>query len=148
MTRFLFLLWMINGSTTAAFGASAPALTFKFEKTSVAFYNYPELHLTMSKPCVKKPGIATCEGLEFLDHLSVKEIRSDLRGGMNPGAAICTKQVRGVVVVGVSQAASGGENSFCRVSGAKGTTDLFIDSGTLKYYASKNDHNRQSGRTQ
>ncbi len=119
--------------------ASAQEITFfKVRGEKVKFYNYPSLRLTVSLPCKNAEKNKLCSELSFLNTITLIKIKSGA-GSQNPGSLICNKLLQGKVYIGIDQ--NNNENSFCRIK-----DDLYIDSGTLTYYADKNDGYVQKSR--
>lgn len=89
--------------------------------------------LTLSRSCRTKarkkgPG---CQAFRALARATLVGLRADEGLGTNPGVLICGK-LAAEVMVGTN--GRGDENAFCRFK--DGT---WVDTGTLHYYARKND---------
>jgi len=105
---------------------------FRIEGKKIDFFDYDEMRVTVSKECKDLHKKKFCKDLEFLNDISFSKAGIKGTGVSNPGSTICTKLLNGRVVFG--RDLDNNENSFCRLK--DGT---YIDSGTLTYYAMKND---------
>ncbi len=85
--------------------------------------------ILVSKSCSDK----NCQALKILKTISHKNISStDLAGGKNPGAVLCSKEKRARVIY--LKDMSGNENTFCFFNDKS-----FVSTSTLDIYATKND---------
>lgn len=126
--------------STSSYGQTDTTL-FKISGESLKFYNYPELRITVSKPCDEASKNNLCKDLEFLKIITLSQAGLKGTGGINPASVICKKLLKGNVVIGFDP--NNNENSFCRLK-----DNFYIDSGTLTYYALKNEGITQQPRSQ
>lgn len=105
---------------------------FKIAGKKIEFFQYDEMRVTISKKCEDLNQKKLCKDLEFLNDISLSKAGITGTGTRNPGSTICTKLLGGRVVFG--RDSENNENSFCHLK--DGT---YIDSGTLTYYAMKNE---------
>lgn len=127
MRKFILILSVWGISQANAQDTS----TFKILEQNIKFYNYEDLRLTVSAPCKKAEKSELCPNLNFLKTLSLKKIKENAVD-KNPGSVICKKLLDGKVYIGID--ANNNEASFCKLK-----DNTYIDSGTLTYYAEKND---------
>lgn len=111
------------------FSAEMPKTEYAFQQGRIAFVTDEGSKLTVSADCLKDDGSFSCDATKGLKDLSWKKRK---KGDMNPGSALCQKQLKGTVVVGKD--AAGDESSFCRFPDGS-----MVDSGSLIYRARKND---------
>lgn len=106
---------------------------FKIVNQTIKFYNYPDLRLTTSASCPEAKDKGTlCKNLDFLNTVSMKKLEAEDVGNQNPSSFICKKYLNGKVLVGYDS--NNNENSFCKLPDG-----LYVDGGTIAYYAHKND---------
>jgi hypothetical protein len=126
LKRTLLLSLLVCGSQ-----AFANEPSFELGGKKVDFYRDEEKHLTISKSCIKSGGKFACQAYSALSKISLSSL-SHKGGGANPGARICTSQLKGEVVIG--RDSQGNENSFCRLDDGS-----LVSSGTLMFYGREND---------
>ena len=112
--------------------AQAETVFFSVDGKKTEFYRDAGRHFMISKDCVKKGDALRCDAYQALSKASLRG--QTLKGGANPGAVICSRGLGRDVVVGKDEQEN--ENSFCRFSDGS-----LVSSGSLTYYAHKNDKN-------
>ncbi|MFN8791433.1 MAG: hypothetical protein ACK5Y2_08270 [Bdellovibrionales bacterium] len=105
---------------------------FQIDGKQVKFFRYEEMRISISKECKKLIDKKLCDNIDFLSNITLSKAGISGTGSTNPGSIICKKLLHGSVVIGRDN--ENNENSFCRLK--DGT---YIDSGTLTYYATKNE---------
>jgi hypothetical protein len=105
---------------------------FTIDRKKINFYHEKELHITASEKCIKLKQ--KCSNFTFLEKLSQKELKKNSeKNAESLRMEICSKQLNGQIFVGLDSASN--QNSFCYLK----DQNLYIDIGTLNYYAKKND---------
>lgn len=106
--------------------------TFNINGKVISFYSAKDLRITASEKCKKKNN--KCANFTFLDKLSHKKLQGERdKNSESLRVEICSLQLNGTIIVGTDN--SNNQNSFCFLK----DQNLYIDIGTLNYYAKKND---------
>jgi hypothetical protein len=105
--------------------------TFTINGKMINFHNEKELQITASEKCIKKNN--KCSNFSFLDKLSHKKLQINTNNSERLRVEICSLQLNGIVSIGTDNTEN--QNSFCFLK----DKNLYIDIGTLNYYAKKND---------
>ena len=131
--RQLFFILILSTSLFQTAHGSETVSVFKILNNKIKFYNYPDLRLTISKEC-REANLngSLCKNLNFLNSVSIKKLEPDNIGNQNPSSVICKKYLNGKVILGYD--GNKNENSFCKLPDG-----LYVDGGTISYYAHKND---------
>ena len=131
----LALAILALGMMSSIAGASdRESMTFFLRGRPVAFYVEKENHLNYSQNCLDRQGKVTCKVLLQLSRYNLRELGKPLQG-VEPGVALCTRILGGEIAI--ARDARGNETSFCALPDS-----TFIGTGTLTYYASKNELSR------
>ncbi|HAR42241.1 MAG TPA: hypothetical protein DCS07_06370 [Bdellovibrionales bacterium] len=109
-------------------------MSFRIGMRSIQFRNLPEQRILISQDCFKS-GKLSCLAYSAVSKVSLKRFEGESYGGMNPGSIACSKSASGSVVIGIDSQRN--ERSFCEFKDGS-----LIDTGTLNYYARKNDSDR------
>ena len=127
--RFIIILSCLFFVTSAF----AKNQVYSFGSTRVMFWNFESTKIAVSDHCISNDQLNDCDALKNLKIISIKKLDRAKFGGLNPGAAVCHQQLKGIVMVGIDKI-SQNENSFCRL-----TDGSIIDNGTLIFYGIQND---------
>jgi len=127
MKLILFLTFIFS---EAAFSEDVKK-NYLIDQNKIEFYEFDQQHILVSSDCVN----FKCEGIQHLKEVSIKAIRNKLIQGKNPGSVICLEQLKGELVFGTN---NHGMNSFCKFK-----DNSLIDTGTLTFYANRNDKERK-----
>ena len=126
------LILVLLSVSQITFAKAEDVSTFKIREEKVKFYNYPDMHLTVSTPCSAAAKGKLCSNLQFLKSVSVKKLGEAAVNEQNPSSVICSKTLNGKIYIGLDK--DNNENSFCQLP-----NNSYIDVGTISYYANKND---------
>ncbi|MBI3555013.1 MAG: hypothetical protein HY074_01965 [Deltaproteobacteria bacterium] len=130
----MMLLYVVFG-LLAASGSDVDRtekLKFRFGDHWVEFVRQAKGHFTVSAACVHKSGVLACDAYSALKQASLRDLDSELSGGIEPGAVVCDKRLKAKVVLGVDGKRN--ENSFCLLGDGS-----MVSLGGLAYHARKND---------
>ena len=137
MLRFGVLFSSLAG--LAAYGAGPPAapianevLNFRFGERHVEFIHRATEHVTVSATCFSKNAAPNCEAYAAVKRASLKGLKGEMHGGVEPGAVVCAQGLHAKVVLGVDDKSN--ENSFCQFNDGS-----MVSLGGLAYHARKND---------
>jgi hypothetical protein len=129
-TLILTLAIAFGPQAQPATAANEDTKTYAFGQTNVEFVTDEKEQLSFSKNCLPKK---TCAALGGLPTLSLAAVQAEHPGTQAAGSLLCEKQLKGIVVLGLSQL--GDENAFCRFAKDKSLVDL----NSLVYRARQND---------
>lgn len=132
---FKFLILILISTTLQA----ADTSIFEIKGEKVTFHNYPKARVTISKECKSLDANSLCKELQFLKEVSLSRAGLKGTGGVNPSSVICTKTLGGEVIIGYDK--NKNENSFCLTKDG-----LYVDGGTITYYALQNEGIKQPPR--
>jgi putative hemolysin len=113
---------------------------YQVNSIKIKLAHVERLHLLISPNCLDplagtKKGSDSCEAIQKLKTVSLKNLGPELAGGANPGSAACLK-MGGQVFISLDSKSN--QNSVCQFKDGS-----IVSSGTLHYYAQINDSRRK-----
>lgn len=111
----------------------ANGLEYTIQGKKIQFYDQNDLRITSSKKCQLSIDKKSCQNFKFLSKISTVPKKRTAANTANPGSLICEDQIDGTSVIGSDVNLN--QRSFCYLS----KQSLYIDNGTLTYWAEKND---------